>query len=192
MAFSAIGKVKVAAHAALFFVNILVLAFSTRVNHFQEFYFMADLFPFGLSIVTLILLTITIALDFAVENSYTGRAQFEIGHFGLLSIFWLAFNSFSTSRWRMIPFQCNSIPSDFSEERGWCKDVQALKGLVWVEFFMCFVTALMTLRYTFTQYSRGNKHIFQMPLSRYHPELLFGQKLTYGRDSEFLQFEKLT
>jgi len=189
MAFSVVGKVKVAAHAAVLLVNILVLAFSTRVNRFQEFFFMADLFPFGLSIATLIILTASIALDFAIEDSYTGRAQFEIGQFGLLSVFWLAFNSFSTSRWRMIPFRCNSIPSEFSEERVWCRDVQALKGLVWIEFLLCFVTALMTLRYAITQYRRGNKHIFQMSLSRYCPHVMSGWS-NFARDSEFLQFEK--
>ncbi|KAF8066813.1 hypothetical protein FPV67DRAFT_1496610 [Lyophyllum atratum] len=192
MAFSGVGKVKVAAHVALLLVNILVLAFSTRVNRFQEFFFMADLFPFGLSIVTLSLLTATIALDFAIENSYTGRAQFEIGYLGLLSIFWLAFNAFSTSRWHMIPFQCNAIPSEFPEERVWCKDVQALKSLVWIEFLLCFVAMLMTLRYAVTQYRRGKKHIFQMSLSRYRPELMSGQSQNFARDSEFLQFEKLS
>jgi len=192
MAFSVVGKIKLAAHAALLLVNILVLAFSTRVNRFQEFFFVADLFPFGLSIVTLILLTTTIALDFAIENSFSGRAQFEVGHFGLLAIFWLAFNSFSTSRWRMIPFRCSSIPNEFLEERGWCKDVQALKGLVWIEFLLCFSIALMTLRYAVTQYRRGNKHIFEMSLSRYRPEIISGHSQNYARDSEFLQFEKLT
>ncbi|GLB41086.1 hypothetical protein LshimejAT787_0903010 [Lyophyllum shimeji] len=191
MAFSTVGKAKVAAHAALLLVNILVLAFSTRVNRFQEFFFMADLFPFGLSIATLVLLTTAVALDFAIENSYTARAQFEIGHFGLLSVFWLAFNAFSASRWRMIPFQCNSIPIEFAEERGWCRDVQALKGLVWIEFLLCFVITLVTLRYTVTQYERGNKHIFQISLSRYRPQIS-GQSSNFSRDSEFLQFEKLT
>jgi len=129
MAFSTVGKIKVSAHAALLLVNIIVLAFATRVNRFQEFFFMADLFPFGLSIVTLILLVVSITVDLAIKNSYTGRAQFEVGLFGVLSIFWLAFNSFSTSRWSMIPFHCDTIPDDFLEERGWCKDVQTLKGL---------------------------------------------------------------
>jgi len=83
MAFSTVGKIKVSAHAALLLVNIIVLAFATRVNRFQEFFFMADLFPFGLSIVTLILLVVSITVDLAIKNSYTGRAQFEVGLFGV-------------------------------------------------------------------------------------------------------------
>jgi len=192
MAFSVVGKAKLAAHAVLLLINVLVLAFSTRLNRFQEFYFMADLFPFGLSIATLILLTTMIALDFAVKNSYTGRAQFEVGYLGVLSIFWLAFNSFSTSRWTMIPFQCSSIPSAYPDERTWCKDVQTLKGLVWVEFLLCFGMALMTLQYAITQYQRGHKHIFLMPLSRYRPQVASQGNPNFARGSEFLQFEKLT
>lgn len=38
MAFSSVGKKKVAAHVALYFVNIIVLALAARVNLFQEFF----------------------------------------------------------------------------------------------------------------------------------------------------------
>jgi hypothetical protein len=96
-----------------------------------------------------------LALDFALDNSYTGRAQFEIGVFGVLSVFWLAFNAFSTSRWGQVPFHCNSIPSgthsywnhynaihsfivkDFPDEITWCKNLQALKSFVWINFLIC-------------------------------------------------------
>ncbi|KAF9465410.1 hypothetical protein BDZ94DRAFT_1189239 [Collybia nuda] len=192
MTFSPVGRVKVTAHVILFIINIVVLALATRVNNFQEFFYIADIFPFALSIVTLILLAATITVDFALESSFTGWPQFEIGYLGLLTIFWLAFNAFSTSRWRMIPFECSEIPLTFSDERVWCKDLQALKALVWVEFLVCFVIAVMTLRYSLTQHGRGHKHIFKMPLSRYRPEIRMGEKTNYARDSEFLQFEKLT
>lgn len=106
----------------------------------------ADLFPLGLSIATLILLSFLsvhhlpafdqftyfsprLTADLSLDNAYTGRAQTEIGIFGILSIFWLclsptsrilkrlnsslilAFNAFSTSRWAGIPLHCDSIPA---------------------------------------------------------------------------------
>lgn len=180
-----------ASHLILLFVNIIVLALSARVNLFQGFFFHADLFPLALSIITFVIIVFLLALDFALNNSYTGRAQFEIGVFGVLSIFWLSFNAFSTSRWRQVPFHCNSIPSDFPDEITWCKNLQALKSLVWINFLICFFIALLTLRYAVSQYGRGNKHIFKMPLSRYRPEFRPNESQNFNRGSEFLQFEKM-
>jgi len=186
MAFSSLGKVKLAAQALLFLVNIVVLAFAVRVNTFQEYFFVADLFPFSLSIVTLVLLFGTIILDLAMVSPATSLPPVEIGHFGALSILWLAFNSFSTSRWASIPSNCNSIPADFPDERVWCKDVQALKAFVWIEFLIFLGITVMTLRYTITQYNRGNRHIIKTSL------LHFGNRAGMARNSEFLQYgEKL-
>ncbi|KAF8154669.1 hypothetical protein B0H34DRAFT_532340 [Crassisporium funariophilum] len=189
MFLSSVGRKQLAGHAAFLLVDIIVLALSSRVNDFQDFFY---LFPFALSIISLVLVFISVILDLALDNSYTGRPQVKIGLFGVLSIFWLAFNAFSTARWRQIPFQCDSIPPDFPDERVWCKDLQALKSFVWVNFVLCLCITFVTVRYSFAQYSRGNKHIFQSPLSRYHPELGHGEGISGGRGSEFLQFEKLT
>jgi len=183
-----------AGHVVFLLVDIIVLALSNHVNQFQDFFYVADLFPFALSIISLVVVLSLLALDLALINSYTGRPQSEIGVFGVLSVFWLAFNAFSTSRWRQIPFQCDSIPSSFLDEQDWCKSVQALKAFVWINFLICLGITVFTLRYAISQYTRGNKHIFQMPLSRYRPDVV-DQGFTFygaGRDSEFLQFEKLT
>jgi len=187
-----VGRKKLAGHVAFLFVDILVLALSTRVNQFQDYFYIADIFPFALSIVSLILVSLLLMIDLALDNSYTGRPQTEIGIFGILSIFWLAFNAFSTSRWSQVPFQCDSIPTEFLDERLWCKSLQALKSFVWINFLICLGITLFTLRYSVAEYGRGNKHIFQMPLSRYRPELKADQGIHGGRGSEFLQFEKLT
>ncbi|KDR70290.1 hypothetical protein GALMADRAFT_255196 [Galerina marginata CBS 339.88] len=193
MTLSAVGKKKVAGQVAFLLVDIIVLALSTKVNHFQEFFYVADLFPFALSIISLVFVVTLLTIDFALDNSYTGRPQTEIGIFGILSIFWLAFNAFSTARWRQIPFQCDSIPTEFLDERVWCKSLQALKSFVWINFLICFGITLFILRYAVSQYTKGNNHIFQMPLSRYRPELTSSDSTFYrARGSEFLQFEKLT
>ncbi|KIJ98969.1 hypothetical protein K443DRAFT_680329 [Laccaria amethystina LaAM-08-1] len=186
MAFSPVGRKKVTSHLILLFVNIIVLALSAQVNLFQGFFFIADLFPLVLSIITFVIILSLLALDFALDNSYTSRAQFEIGVFGVLSVFWLAFNAFSTSRWRQVPFHCNSIPSDFPDEITWCKNLQALKSFVWTNFLICLFIAILTLRYAVSQHGRGNKHIFKTPLS-YHPN----ESQDFNRGSEFLQFEKM-
>ncbi|KAJ3573611.1 hypothetical protein NP233_g2319 [Leucocoprinus birnbaumii] len=176
----------------LFVINIVVLGLSAQVNKFQDFFYVADLFPLGLSIATLILLVFLLGSDMALENAYTARAHMEIGIFGILSVFWLSFSAFSTSRWRQIPSQCSAIPADLTDERTWCKNVQTLKGFVWIEFLACFIITLATFRYAATQSSRGNKHIWQMPLSRYRPRAsgvgIGNGHGSMGRDSEFLQY----
>ncbi|KAF7760223.1 hypothetical protein Agabi119p4_10899 [Agaricus bisporus var. burnettii] len=179
MAYSSAGKKKLAAQIFLFLVNVVVLALAARINQFQEFFFFADLFPLGLSIATFVLLFFLLTADLVLWNAYTGRAHIEIGIFAILSILWLSFSAFSTSRWQHVPFQCDSIPDGFPDERSWCKDTQALKGFVWVEFLTCLFIALGILRYAITQNNRGNKHIWQTPLSRYRP---------HERSSEFLQY----
>jgi len=188
MPFSSAGRKKFAAHVALLLVDIVVLALSARVNRFQEFFYAADLFPFALSIITLVVLCSAIALDFATEDAYTGRAQIEIGYLGILSVLWLASNIFSTSRWRFVPLICYSIPAEFPDEGAWCRNLQALKAFVWIEFLLCFLTMIVTLRYSIMQNAYGNKHIWQMPLSRYWPRMP-EEKASYTRDREFLPFE---
>ncbi|KAF9561725.1 hypothetical protein CPC08DRAFT_688654 [Agrocybe pediades] len=194
MSFSSVGRKKVAGHIVFLLVDVIVLALSTRVNQFQDFFYVADVFPFALSIISLVFVVLLLALDIALDNSYTGRPQTEIGIFGVLSIFWLAFNAFSTSRWREIPFQCDAIPLNFADERLWCKSLQALKSFVWINFLICLAIACFTARYAIAQYARGDKHVFQMPLSRYRAEIGATQNgmIHGGRGSEFLQFEKLT
>lgn len=49
----------------------------------------ADIFPLGLSIVTLILISVMLILDVSLARSWTAFPPFEIVIFVLLSIFWL-------------------------------------------------------------------------------------------------------
>jgi len=168
MGFSIVGKQQLAAHVGLLLVNCIVLAFSARVNQFQEYFFVADLFPLALSIITSVVLFIMIIVDFGFRNAFTARAPFVIGVLSVFTVFWLAFNAFSTSRWRYVPMDCDTIPETL-DERTWCKDVQALKAFVWIEWVSFLVTLLFTLRFTHSEYSRGYKHVLKMPLSRYSP-----------------------
>jgi hypothetical protein len=194
MAFSPVGRKKVAAHILLLVVNILVLALSTRVNIYQDFFFIADRFPFVLSIITFALLGIMTLVDFVSNSSYTGRPQFEIGVFSVLGIFWLAFNAFSSSRWRSAPFNCGEIPSDYADTIQWCQELSALRVLVWVEWLIFFFTTITTLRYSITQSNRGNKHVFQMPLSRYTPTIHSDHNVNSDYTSgnnEFSQYGKM-
>jgi len=168
-AYSTVGKVRLTLYGTLYLANILVLALSARVNQFQDFFFMADLFPLGLSITTLVILTVLLSMDFSSVNSVTARPPFEIGLLSLLTIFWLAFNSFSTVRWSHIPLACSNIPADFADERTWCGDVQALKAFVWIEWVILLVTLAATTRYVAIQHNLGNTHIWKTALSRYEP-----------------------
>ncbi|KAI0763990.1 hypothetical protein BD413DRAFT_483277, partial [Trametes elegans] len=155
-------------------LDVIALAFAARVNIFQEFYFMADLFPLGLAIATLVVLSIscaspTLVLDLAILNMPTARPAVEVGLLYILSIFWLAFSAFSTARWRNIPMNCSSIPADYPDVRTWCTDVQALKSFVWIVFVALFLTASFILRYAVAEHQRGRRQVWSGPLSRYVP-----------------------
>jgi len=134
---------------------------------------MADLFPLGLSITTLILLVFLTGLDLSIENSFTARPAFEIGFLSLLSIFWLAFNVFSTSRWSHVPLNCSSIPSEFPDERTWCTDLQALKSFVWIEWAILVLILGFTVKYVVSQHQKGRTNIWKLALSRYRSEPQF-------------------
>ncbi|KAI0746484.1 hypothetical protein C8Q80DRAFT_773629 [Daedaleopsis nitida] len=166
---SSIGKKKLGVHILLIVLDILALAFAARVNIFQEFYFMADLFPLGLAVTTLTILFFMLVLDLTIQNIPTARPAVEVGILYILSIFWLAFNAFSTARWRHIPTNCNSIPDDFNDMRGWCRDVQALKSFVWIEFVAIFLTATWILHYAIKENKKGRTQVWSGPLSRYVP-----------------------
>ncbi|RDX46462.1 hypothetical protein OH76DRAFT_1528937 [Lentinus brumalis] len=164
---SSIGKKKLGVHVLLIVLDIFALAFAARVNIFQEYYFMADLFPLGLAVVTLIILFFTLVLDLSFQNIPTARPAIEVGLLYVLTIFWLAFNAFSTARWRHVPMNCNSIPAEYDDMRGWCHDVQALKSFVWIEFVALFLTASWILHYAIKEHKLGRNYIWTGPLSRY-------------------------
>jgi len=185
---SSVGRKKLAVHSFILLLNVAVLALSARVNIFQGFYYAADLLPFGLSIFTGAILALMIALDLSFANSFTGWPQFEIASFAFLSLLWLAFNSFSTSRWRNVPLTCHAIPDDYSDWRSWCLEVNVLRAIVWIELVIFVCTWITTLRYAANQSARGNQHIYKTPLSRYQPVVLSEHKGQHQRgDSEFFQ-----
>jgi len=155
----------------------------------------ADLFPLALSVVTLVMVVIMLFFDFAVHNSFTARPPFIIGSFSILSVFWLAFNAFSTSRWRHIPISCDTIPAGYASEKTWCQDLQVLKAFVWVEWLLIIFTLLSVTRYTLMQHSNGQAHVWEMPLSRFSPLAHdFGDRMASDvyrpRGSDFLQYQE--
>jgi len=165
--FTSAGKAKYAAWGVLFVVNIIVLALSARVNQFQQYFYVADLFPLALSAITLGLMVILTVIDLGVHNSFTARPAFDLTFLSVFSILWMIFNAFSTNRWSGIPMACSSIPEEYADERTWCSDVQGLKAMVWVEWVGFFLTAVLTLRYVVAQNSAGRRHVWRTPLSRY-------------------------
>jgi len=183
MAFSTFGKKRMVARVALLLVNILVLALSARVNEYQEYFYKADLLPMVLSVLALIYLAFSIIFDMSVEDPLIGRAAFELPVFGLFSIFWFAFAIFSTARWAQIPMACSSIPSTYPAEITWCKDVQALKAFVWIEWLVFLLTFLVVLTYVIKQHKEGSSHIWTTGLATYTPVQrpnIYGFDASYG------------
>jgi len=62
---------------------------------------------------------------------------------------------------------CSAIPDEFVDERVWCRDLQALKAFVWIEFVILFITLSYTLYFVFSEHRAGNKHVWWTALSRY-------------------------
>lgn len=101
-----------------------------------------------------------------------------------------------TRRFMLAPLSICARPltssTEYPDERTWCRDVQALKSFVWIEFVArachptiivlafsqpnanpfpvtVFFAASFTLRYAITEHRRGRKQIWNGPLSRYVP-----------------------
>ncbi|KAI0691474.1 hypothetical protein BC835DRAFT_112311 [Cytidiella melzeri] len=163
------GKRILFAYLVLLALDIAVLALAARVNIWQEFFFMADLFPLGLSIASLVLMLVLLLSASGLQYTFAARPAFHLGIFGLLSIFWLAFNAFSTSRWSDIPLPCSTIPDDFADERGWCQEVQALKAFVWILFVGVFLTTMFMAQHIFAQHRHGNSQIWRFSIMHFDP-----------------------
>jgi len=166
MALSSTGKKKLWAYAFIIALDTTVLVLSVLVNIFQEFFFMADLFPLVLSIVTLVILSLQITLDLTSKNAFTARPAFEIPLLGILTIVWLVSNSFSTSRWAGLP-NCSVFLGD---GRAWCRNLQGLRAIIWVEWAAMLLVTLALTRISVVQARSGNTAVWHMALSRYHPD----------------------
>jgi len=148
-------------------LNVVILALSARVDHFQDEFHVADILPLVLSAITLGITVLAFALDVVLENSPTARAPFKIASLLILSIFWLVFNVFSTARWIHFSFDCSAIPADFSDTR--CKDIQALKVFIWVNWVVLLLATLGTLCFSMVQHRNGEKHIWAVSLTSFEP-----------------------
>ncbi|KAK0444213.1 uncharacterized protein EV420DRAFT_1007069 [Desarmillaria tabescens] len=86
---SSVGKRKLLAHLFLLLVSTIVLGLSIQVNKFQEWFYVADIFPFALSLISLVLLAVMLCLDLILPGapSFTSKPSFEIAAFTIMSIF---------------------------------------------------------------------------------------------------------
>ncbi|KII85575.1 hypothetical protein PLICRDRAFT_44907 [Plicaturopsis crispa FD-325 SS-3] len=201
MKYSSTGKKLLAAFVGLFLANLITLAFAARVNEFQEYYFVADLFPLALSIFTMVVLFFMTISGFTAKESSLVKAPFMIIVLSLLTVLWLAFNAFSTSRWRHVPLMCSAIPSEYADMKSWCLDLQVLKSFVWIEWVILLLTTASIARFAFSEHSAGHKHVWTTPFSRYTPYAggsMYNDSYGVGPEmyptsdaaSDFLQFEK--
>jgi len=165
MALTPAGKAKLWAYGFVIVLDIVVLALSVSVNVFQEFFFVADLLPLFLSIATLAILLTQIAFELTSQNPLTSRPVFEIPLMGALTIFWLVINSFSTSRWKGLP-NCSVFSEDDPDERVWCRNMQGLRAIVWIQWTVLFLTTLKLTRVSIVQARRGNTAVWHMALFR--------------------------
>ncbi|KIM33928.1 hypothetical protein M408DRAFT_18900 [Serendipita vermifera MAFF 305830] len=159
-------------------VTIIVLALSTHINLFMGFFYIADRFPFVMSIITLFTLFITSVLD-AMKGGdiVTSRPMTEIGILGVFFIIWTAANGFSTPRWDAIqPGTCSAItvannPTFESATRMWCREMIALRAFVWIEWVIVGGALAALVTFCVNQSRRGSRHVWSTPLSIYDPNM---------------------
>ncbi|KIJ27538.1 hypothetical protein M422DRAFT_260987 [Sphaerobolus stellatus SS14] len=195
MSISHIGKTRFKIYGALLLVDIIVLGLSGHINQFQEFYYKADLIPFGLALATAIWLSVMILLDVKSRNAATAKPAFELTWLGIMTLLWLGFNAFSTNRWRSIGWSvCKTIPHDaqYAAYRTWCTEVQAIRAFIWIEWVLLLLAFIHLLRWTLRQQSDGRTDIWSTSFSRFEEgQAQAGPIAGTGRaQSEFLQWEK--
>ncbi|KIY74072.1 hypothetical protein CYLTODRAFT_406120 [Cylindrobasidium torrendii FP15055 ss-10] len=117
------------------------MGLSGRVNQYQDWFYVADLFPFAFSVISvalLLLLLIPLAVGMARSRRMSLAAMriMQIGVYTVLSVFWLCSNAFSTNRWNGIPLDCNALVDTADEEADltaeWCNALKALRVIVWI------------------------------------------------------------
>lgn len=166
MSFFTSTRVKV--YALLMACNLIVFALAAHVNTFHSFFYVADQAPFILSIFTFLIVGSTLLGDMKGSNPFMSRPRIELAWLALLTFFWLCFNAFSSSRWRFIQAtDCGDIPggSEFSSVAVWCKEVQALRSFVWIEWLILAGT-LVWLTIVVTRAARRNNRIWSTSLAR--------------------------
>jgi len=168
--FSSVGRTRIAAYMVVLLCNLIVFSLAAHVNSFHGFFYVADQLPFVLSIFTFLILTTVVINDFRSSDPLLSKPVFELTWLGLLAIFWLAFSAFSSSRWRYVQAaDCGTIPAgdDFAAVTTWCKEIQALRSFVWIEWALLSIVLVWLLRFTIMQASHGNTHVWRTSLARY-------------------------
>jgi len=192
MTLSSVGSVRFKVYALLLLVNTCILALSAHINNFQNFFYRADVFPFALSVVTMVFVFTMICMDIKFKNTVTARPPFELGWLVVFGTLWLASNAFSTNRWKYVtPAICKTIPADaqYAPYRTWCHELQALRALVWVEWIMFLCTFVYLLRWTITQRNSGRSDVWSTAFSRFSVHSSTQMLHHDTANSEFLQWE---
>jgi len=148
--FSSVGMARLAIYSVLLLCNLIVFAVSAHVNSFHGFFYVADQAPFVLSIFTGLIVGAVVVSDILARDSPLSRPVPEVTWLAALSLVWLCFNAFSTSRWRFVQAtDCASLPAstDFAKATGWCQSVQALRGFVWLEWVILVCALLFIGRF---------------------------------------------
>jgi len=161
-------------YAALGLCTIIVLAISTHVNSFMGFYYVADQFPFVLSIITLVFLSGVFSLEYFYSGDvFTARPIVELPWLGALLLTWTGANAFSTSQWRNVQSSdCAEIPIDDDSEflgpaRTWCQEIQVLRATIWFEWTLLLITFTAILTFSLFKSRRGSPHVWTTPFARF-------------------------
>jgi hypothetical protein len=165
----AVTKSRIRLYGALLVCNLIVFSLSAHVNSFTSFFYVADLFPFAMSIITFVIVGGTLLGDLKGSNPVLSRPMIELPWLAILAVLWLCLNSFSSSRWRYVQAgDCGDIPSDseLTAVTVWCKEVQALRSFVWVEWLIVVASLLWLWLQTSREASRGNRQVWSTSFAR--------------------------
>jgi len=171
-----VASIRSKVQGLLLVFTIITLALSGHVNVFTGFFYVADRFPFVMSIMSLLTLIVVMVCGVASGGqTRLARPSIELVWLAILSLAWLVANSFSTHRWQFMQMEdCKSIPIDesrdfFGQAKTWCLEIQALRAFVWIEWVIFVVYFGSLLFWAIGHSRRGATHVWTTSIGQFDP-----------------------
>jgi hypothetical protein len=182
-----LASIRAKAQGLLLVFTLVILGLSAHVNVFQGFFYVADRFPFVMSLFTIVILLGVIVSEFvSAGESKVSRPAVELVWLGLLLVAWLGANVFSTHRWQPIQMDvCNNIPVESNPEflsaaKTWCYEIQALRAFIWMEWVILLISFASLLSFAIWHSARGVRHVWTTNISQFDPHITVVQKAKRG------------
>ncbi|VDB95621.1 unnamed protein product [Peniophora sp. CBMAI 1063] len=156
-----------AAHGVVASLNVIVFGLSVRVNVPLNFSYFTGLLVLCLSALTAVLTLLFLTLDVVSQTALSSTPAFQLVYLGLMSIFWLGCNAFTTGVWVKNLLQCTTVALDLPDAPAWCQSLHALEVFVWINWLMLASLTIFLAVFVAKQHRNGQQHVWTTPLSRF-------------------------